>query len=87
MGKLRKLQRQIERDPEAWMYQSWWNRTYHPECPAEPRYAIGGWRRGKYGVRFHPSYWTRVYNGGRHLPYPYQRFVSRVLKDLGYNVY
>lgn len=80
MGKLRKLRRQIERDPESWMWKSEWLRKYEPSRPYEVRCALGG-RRGK----FVPGWtglggWSRKRNG------PYQQFVYRVLKDLGYNV-
>jgi len=87
MGKLRKLRRQIERNPEKWMYKSEWARRWNPEEAARVRYAIGGWRRSKGGVSFMPSCWASCKSwSGRKYPYSYQRFVARVLKDMGYNI-
>ena len=75
MGKLRKLRRQIERDPCAWINQSAWEKRWYPDRACRCRYALeskGNFRPGFY------TYWNG--NG------PYQQFVRRVLLDLGYNV-
>jgi hypothetical protein len=89
MGKLRKLRRQIERNPEEWMYKSEWFKKWEPERPYIPLYAIGGWKGSsmKGDKPFMPSLRTMWLSAHNRYPHPYQRFVRRVLKDLGYNVY
>jgi len=77
MGKLRKLRRQIERNPEAWIDQTSWERRWYSHRPPRCRFAVEG-SKGD----FMPSK-LRVYWHGDG---PYQQFVRRVLKDLGYNV-
>ena len=82
MGKLRKLRRQIEREPEKWMWKGEWQTQFEPDSPYHAYGALGGWRGSK---KFIPCGWLRGFV--RPFPHPYQRFVRRVLKDLGYNVY
>ena len=74
MGKLRKLRRQIERDPCAWIHS---HRMFDLHKPPRVRHAIEG-KRGNFIPGHYVSYWNG--NG------PYQQFVRRVLLDLGYNV-
>ena len=76
VGKLRKLRRQIERDPCAWIDQSEWERRWYPNRAYRCRYALEG-KRGN----FRPGLYAYRNDNG-----PYQQFVRRVLLDLGYNV-